>query len=879
MRYYSKRELYALGETLGDSVTEHKVGGGRIYGGGGKGGGGGTQQSTGTTYTTNIPEYARPYVETMLGATQKQLFDMEGDEITGFKPYQPYSTDPSKYIAGFQPLQETAMRSVGQMQTPGQFGQASGLAGMAGLGSLGAAQQAMGAGQQFQNMATDPRAMQGYMSPYMQNVVDFQKSQALRDFQIGQPMRRAQAVGQGAFGGSRQAIMEAEAERSLGSQLQGITAAGSQKAFEDAQRQQQFGAQLGMQGLQTGLQGFGQMGQAASTLGGLGSQQLGAQKDIIGMQSQFGREQQALEQQKINQAIQDFANAQQYPLMQLGVMSNMLRGLPMQSQTTNQYVAAPNAITQGIGLAGAGASIFNAMKKEGGVIKEMASGGITSYRNGGDVEGAIESQLYDMQPDDLTRYIKETSSPSVKRMAQRILKEKSMAGGGIIAFQNRGEVEDPDMVRQAYIDAAIAERPTFDTSVVPKAEPRVPLTERLGRALGIKDAGRQVPTRETTAMPLQASGSDVPMVARSPELAAAERAPVNPASIVAATPTPAAAPVVPKPEAKPETKKESKAEPKAAPKVEPKAAPAAAGTGIKATPSDKIMPTAGIKLPDTGVPGLQMPVAPVNPDAGKTTAQIAAEKEAYMGPNAGAQEARAKLMSERANATDEARRISALRMAEFFGAWGSTPGNTIVAGLNTLKTKVPDLIGDMKEATKVRRQIDKDISEIEKIERLEKSGNYDEAAKRKAQLGKDALTKYGYDIKAYSDAQQTAAYREVGTAKAAATGAGGEGKTGTLYNQAVTRLQTETKNIETAKKENKEYRRALIKLNSDPKNAEALAVKNAMEAGWNARLKERQDDVDYYKNKQGREARESGDSGESSAGKVKTYNPTTGKVE
>jgi hypothetical protein len=185
----------------------------------------------------------------------------------------------------------------------------------------------------------------------------------------------------------------------------------------------------------------------------------------------------------------------------------------------------------------------------------------------------------------------------------------------------------------------------------------------------------------------------------------------------------------------------------------------------------------------------------------------------------------------------------------------------------------------MKEATKVRRQIDKDISEIEKIERLEKSGNYDEAAKRKAQLGKDALTKYGYDIKAYSDAQQTAAYREVGTAKAAATGAGGEGKTGTLYNQAVTRLQTETKNIETAKKENKEYRRALIKLNSDPKNAEALAVKNAMEAGWNARLKERQDDVDYYKNKQGREARESGDSGESSAGKVKTYNPTTGKVE
>ena len=42
---YSRRQLYALGEPLGNSVTVNKVGGGRIYGGGG-GGGGGPQQST-----------------------------------------------------------------------------------------------------------------------------------------------------------------------------------------------------------------------------------------------------------------------------------------------------------------------------------------------------------------------------------------------------------------------------------------------------------------------------------------------------------------------------------------------------------------------------------------------------------------------------------------------------------------------------------------------------------------------------------------------------------------------------------------------------------------------------------------------------------------
>jgi hypothetical protein len=781
------------------------------------------------------------------------------------------------------------------MQVPGQIGQASGLAGMSGLGAMGAAQQAMGAGQQFQNMATNPYATQAYMSPYMQNVVDYQKSQALRDFQIGQPMRKAQAVGQGAFGGSRQAIMEAEAERSLGSQLQGITAAGSQKAFEDAQKQQQFGAQLGMQGLQTGLQGYGQMGQAAGTLGQLGQQQFGTQKDIIGMQSQFGREQQALEQQKINQAIQDFANAQQYPLMQLGVMSNMLRGLPMQSQTTNQYVAAPNAITQGIGLAGAGASIFNALKKEGGVIKEMASGGITSYRGGGDVEGAIESQLYDMQPDDLNRYIKETSSPSVKRMAQRILKEKTnLAGGGIIAFANPNEANNQGVVDDKERGIAFPKGSETDKRIVENVKKTGSDFAEFLRTAPSAIVGKfneLNQPRATSFAGTQAELDDLVQRGRMPKRAAApEVSPLNeeakqseaaylaavadkPNAVVKGAVPVAPAPAAPAPVA-PATGIKTAAPTAAAP------ATTGAGTGIKAAPSDKIMPTAGIKLPNTEVPGLQRPVAPIDPDANKTTAQIAADKEAYMGPNAGAREAMAKLMSERANSVDEARRISALRMAEFFGAWGSTPGNTIVAGLNTLKNKVPDLIGDMKEATKIRRQIDKDISELEKIERLEKSGNYDEAAKRKAKLGDNALQKYGYDVKAYSDAQQTAAYLKAAEIRGASgSGAGGEGKAGTLYNQAVIRYQTEEKNIIAAKEKDKEYKRALIKLRTDPTNAEALAIKNTKEAGWNNKLKERQDDVDYYKNKQGREARVSGESGESNAGKVKTYNPATGKLE
>jgi len=322
--------------------------------GGGSGGGGSPAPQQNTTYSSNVPEYARPYVENMLQSTQKQIYNAD---MSSFRPYQPYSTDPNDYIAPFSPIQQQAQAGVANLQTPEQIQAGSQLAGASGLGSLGLAGRAVGVGDQFAQQAQNPTAMQAYMSPYMQNVVDYQKSQALRDYNIARPMRARQAVGAGAFGGSRQAIMEAEAERSLGSQLQGIAATGSQKAFEDAQRQQQFGANLGLQGIQTGLQGMGQATQAAGALGSLGQQQLGAQTGILNLQSQVGAQQQAQEQQKINQQIQDYATAQQYPYMQLGIMNAMLRGLPLQSSTTQMYQAQPSTGQQllGYGLGALGA--------------------------------------------------------------------------------------------------------------------------------------------------------------------------------------------------------------------------------------------------------------------------------------------------------------------------------------------------------------------------------------------------------------------------------------------------------------------------------------------------------------------------------------------
>jgi hypothetical protein len=467
----------------------------------GKGGGGGAPQpQTSTAYQTNLPEYAKPYVMNMLGAAQNQLFqttpgaDGQPGEITGFKPYVPYSTDPTNYFAGPSSLQRQVYGEAGQMQTPGQFGAATGLAGMAGQGQLGTAQQAgmfgglgtalgaagamqampaFGAGQQFAQQVTDPRSMQSFMSPYQQSVTDVAKAAAVREAQMAQQATNLGAARQGTYGGARQALQQSERERNLLTNLSGIQAQGSQAAFDKAMQAQQFGANLGLQGIQTGLQGvqtglqgigqglqgvgaqqagFAGAGQAASTLGQLGGAQQQADLARMGFQQQTGQQQQAYQQNIINQAIQDFATAQQYPYMQLSTMSNLLRGLPMQSMSTQQYQAQPSTTQQLLGLAGTGASLYGAMgRKEGGTIKEYAAGG--------GVKASLENKIDDIADaggvKGLQALFAQTKSPAAKELIMDRMREegvaaaptgglgRNMAGGGIVAFAAGDLVDDP----------------------------------------------------------------------------------------------------------------------------------------------------------------------------------------------------------------------------------------------------------------------------------------------------------------------------------------------------------------------------------------------------------------------------------------------------
>ena len=449
---YSRKQLYAFGETLGESVTR-KEGGRVIYGGGGS-----PAPASSQTSVSELPEWARGYAKDTLGKAAA-LTDVNQN------PYQAYGADR---IAGFSPMQQQAQQQAAGMQTSGATGFGAQLAGAAGLGALGANYDPT----QFQAGQFGGQEAQQYMSPYMQNVVDIQQREAQRQADIAGTQRAGQATQQGAFGGGRQAIMEAEAARNLATQKGDIQAQGLQSSYQQAQAQfnadqarrmqaqqlseqsKQYGAGYGMQGLQTALQGAGQ-------LGALGQQEFGQGMDINKLQAGYGAQQQALQQQGLTQAYQDFQNQQNYPYKQLGFMSDMIRGLPLGQQSTSQmYTAAPSMI-QNIGALGAGAY---------GLSKFMAEGGM-AYADGGSVDSPenVASIVHSLTPEQLEQAYQaakargdmEQIKAIENEMSTRASLKNGIAGavtpemadnmttqyaakGGILAFQSRGMVDSEE---------------------------------------------------------------------------------------------------------------------------------------------------------------------------------------------------------------------------------------------------------------------------------------------------------------------------------------------------------------------------------------------------------------------------------------------------
>ena len=517
----------------------------------------------------------------------------------------------------------------------------------------------------------------------------------------------------------------------------------NQQAIEQSR---QFGANYGQQMNAQQLA-------AAQQLAGIGGQQLTAQQGIYGLQNQIGGQQQQLQQQIINQSMQDYANAQQYPLMQLGTMSNMLRGLPMQASTTNMYQAAPNAITQGIGAVGAYGALNGAFggaptgRKEGGVI-HAAKGGIMSY----DVGGEIESTLSKMDVDDLKRYAKESNSPTIKQMAARLIQEKSMpvprmARGGILAFARGNKVDELAAANEeglASPDGLTAMDVQYKAPTINELYAnQKPFMDRSGYDAMVERTRDYVyPERPRAPAPTASFQTLSAPKPREYSEAFSRDDSSNPQDIRLgrAVPPPPARPAPAPPVPPPQGIAQAAAAtaPPRPPVARPPAGPAPA-PAAPPTPSAAITPPA--LSPEDPMFATLRAEATKTPETQKEIfdRQRKDQEAIGLGPNKDLADYRSKIMAERANLDDEARRQKNLRLAEFFASWGSTPGATLVAGMTALKKTIPTLIEDEKERKKVLRETDKLIFDLGQAERLELKGSWDKAGEEKSKLAERGM--------------------------------------------------------------------------------------------------------------------------------------------
>lgn len=362
-----------------------------------KGGGGGGGNTTQTSYSTNLPEYAKPYYQELLKQTGKQIYttDAKGN-VTGVKGMPTYT---GERLAGFSPEQLAVQAEVSGLQKPEQFGQAA-----EGLGygqALGYGTAAQGIDQALAYKAGDLERLgmtrpgtfgeaeaTRYMSPYQQAVTNTALREAQRQADLQSKRFALGAMGRGTFGGARQSLMQGQLNRETARTLGDIQAKGSQDAFLNAQQQYErdraagmsaeqatlnaevnrrqleeqarqyqaaLGKDVGLAGLQAGID-------TSAKLGALGATEQASNLERLKAMAAIGAEKQAMTQKERDLAYQTFMEQQNYKKQQLDYLSQILRGnASALGSTQTQYTPAPSAASQMAGLGLAGLGLYKAL--------------------------------------------------------------------------------------------------------------------------------------------------------------------------------------------------------------------------------------------------------------------------------------------------------------------------------------------------------------------------------------------------------------------------------------------------------------------------------------------------------------------------------------
>jgi len=233
----------------------------------------GMTTTAGGTTSSGLSDWAQPYI---VGTATDPGYLTKAKAL-GNKGYEAYG---GPLTAGESQLQTKAFQGIGGLSVPSSIGTAATTAGnvanrFAGMsynpsqfGNQFAAPGAYQTGQ-FTNQYQAPDAYQAgqfdtdtfgadqaqqYMNPYLQSALNPQLEEARRQSQITQLGNQAKATQAGAFGGGRQAIMDAETQRALGSNLANITGQGYNTAYDKAMSQFNADQARQMQAQQAGEQ-------------------------------------------------------------------------------------------------------------------------------------------------------------------------------------------------------------------------------------------------------------------------------------------------------------------------------------------------------------------------------------------------------------------------------------------------------------------------------------------------------------------------------------------------------------------------------------------------------------------------------------------------
>ena len=219
------------------------------------------------------------------------------------QPYQPY---PYARVAPLSPFElegqgravDAARAGLGQGQVADATSTARGLSGY--------------------NMSD----VDSFMNPYTQQVID----PVLRDIEQSRAMQQqanaSRALSAGAFGGDRQALVDAETNRLAMQEAGDFSGRLRQQGFRDAQDASLSSADV--------------RGRGADLLAGLGQQQRDMTYDDARMLSGVGREQRGFGQSLLDDVYGRFAERRDYPIRMLQVLQGAAGLLPDPRQQTSK---------------------------------------------------------------------------------------------------------------------------------------------------------------------------------------------------------------------------------------------------------------------------------------------------------------------------------------------------------------------------------------------------------------------------------------------------------------------------------------------------------------------------------------------------------------